>query len=60
MKATPCTVIINNRWGYCFSHDCKSITAAVRYAKESWGFAYRIYPIDAPIHPAFLIRSGFC
>lgn len=42
-KAKECIVICNTRWGYCMKpHKCKSITEALKYAKEM-GMAYRIY-----------------
>lgn len=38
-----CTLICNTKIGYCISPvECKSIAAAVRYAKEL-GLAYRIF-----------------
>jgi len=42
-KAKEREVICNTSWGYCMSSKkCKSISEALRYAKES-GMAYRIF-----------------
>lgn len=56
MKAISCTLIINTRNGYCMTpshHD--SIKAAVSAAKESFGFAYRIFNKKGQV-----IKRGFC
>lgn len=57
MRGKRCKLIINLRNGYCLCssiHD--SISSAIRYARESCGFAYRIYDIDGKR----LLRNGFC
>lgn len=42
-KAKECIVICNTKWGYCMQpHKCKSISEAIRYAKEM-GMAYSIF-----------------
>lgn len=52
-KAKECKVICNTRWGYCMtSYKCKSISEAIRYAKEL-DLAYRIFADGK------LIRSGW-
>ena len=45
MKAIKCTIIINNRWGYCYTpKKCSSIRKAREYGKNFiGGFAYRIF-----------------
>ena len=54
-RAIPCKVVCNNRWGYVAnSVDFPSIAAAVRWAKESGWFYYRIYAKGK------LVRSGYC
>lgn len=54
-KAKECKLIINTANGYCFPTETHpSISSAVRSAKESFGFAYRIF-IDGKV-----VKSGFC
>ncbi len=56
MKAIECKLVINARNGYIFSPTKhKSIREAVRKAKESFGFAYRIFDTQGKC-----IKSGFC
>lgn len=55
MKAKECSLYINLKNGYVLSRvDCNSISEAIRYAKESCGFYYRIFADNK------LIRKGFC
>lgn len=55
MKAKPCTLIINTANGYCMTpQKCTSIREAIRVAKESCGFAYRIFI------GKILVARGFC
>ena len=43
MKAQPCKLVMNTRWGYVMHPvECKSIREALRIAKED-GMAYRIF-----------------
>lgn len=55
MKAKPCILIVNTANGYCLTPEkCTSIKSAIRKAKESCGFAYRIYV------GKILVARGFC
>ena len=55
MKAQKCTLIVNTRNGYCLTpEEHSSIKEAARAAKESFGFAYRIFVNGKNI------RSGYC
>lgn len=57
-KAIPCTLLVNNRWGYVATPiEFMSISAAVKYAHspESTGwFAYRVYVGND------VVRRGYC
>lgn len=57
-KATPCTLLVNNRWGYVATpQQFPSIRAAVRCAHgdESTGwFAYRVC-VGGKV-----VRRGYC
>lgn len=54
MKAKPCTLVLNTRWGYILSPiDCDSIKQALGLAKD-FGMAYRIFD-----HSGKLLRSGW-
>ena len=57
MKAIPCTVIVNNWIGYCFTPvEFPSVRQAYKYGKEFLGGVYfRIFD-----HEDKLIKSGFC
>lgn len=53
-KPIPCIVICNTINGYCLTpKECKSISEAIRYAKET-KLAYRIF-VDGKC-----IKSGWC
>ena len=55
MKAIPNTLVVNTRSGYCLTPErCGSIAEAVRKAKESCGFAYRIFVNNR------VVKSGYC
>jgi hypothetical protein len=55
MKAKQCTLVVNDKWGYCFTEvKCKSINEAVRIGKEYMGFAYRVF-VGTKV-----VRSGYC
>lgn len=55
MKSCKCTLVVNTRWGYCFTPTkCDSIAEAVRTAKASGGFAYRIFANGK------VVRRGYC
>lgn len=55
MKAQECTCVVNTRIGYCLTpQQFPSINKAVKWAKESCGFAYRIFANGK------VVRSGFC
>ena len=57
MKAQACILIINTANGYCFTPEKhKSVNSAVNAAKESAGFAYRIFNAT----DKRLIKRGFC
>ena len=43
MKAKKCKLILNTSSGYCLTQHFESIASAVRFAKESGFFAYRIF-----------------
>lgn len=57
MKAIPCTVIVNNWIGYCFTPvSFPSINQAYRYGKEFRGGVYfRIFELDGKF-----IKAGRC
>lgn len=56
MKPKECILIINTSYGYCFRPlRCISISSAIRCAKESEMFAYRILDVNGK-----LIKRGFC
>jgi hypothetical protein len=57
MKAIPCTIIVNNWIGYCFSPvSFPSINQAYRYGKEFRGGVYfRIFDLDGKF-----IKPGHC
>lgn len=43
MKAKPCKIVFNTKWGYCMTPiECKSIAEAIRLAKEE-EMAFRIF-----------------
>ena len=54
MKAKKCKLILNTNSGYCLVQHFQSIASALRFAKESGFFAYRIF-VDGK-----KVRSGFC
>ena len=54
MKSKKCKLILNTSSGYCLTQNFESIASAVRFAKESGFFAYRIF-VDGR-----KVRSGFC
>ena len=55
MKAKKCSLYINLKNGYILNKiECNSIAEAVRYARESCGFYYRVV-VDGEI-----VRRGFC
>lgn len=54
MKPKKCTLIINTSYGYCVTNNFQSIAAAVRFAKESGLFAYRVFVNGRKV------RSGYC
>lgn len=55
MKAIPCTIIVNNWIGYCFTPvQFPSINQAVKYGKQfSGGVYWRIYDVNGKF-----IKSG--
>lgn len=53
-KGIECTCVVNTRNGYCFTQKCKSIREAVAWAKDSFGFAYRVFVGNK------VVRSGYC
>lgn len=54
MKATPCIVLCNTKWGYIMApYEAKSIREGIRWAKDL-GMAYRIFDLKGN-----LIRSGW-
>lgn len=56
MKAIPCTLICNTSLGYTsIPQNFPSISSAVKYAKESFYFAYRIFDIKGN-----LLKRGYC
>lgn len=57
MKAIPCSIIVNNRWGYCFQpQQFPSINQAYLYGKNFLGgFAFRIFDLNGKI-----IKCGYC
>lgn len=56
MKPIKCRLIVNTKFGYCSTPTIhSSISEAVRYAKDSFYFAYRIFDMKGN-----LIKSGFC
>jgi hypothetical protein len=57
MKPKPCTIIVNDRWGYCFQPQrFPSINQAYVYGKSFLGgFAFRIFDDGGKI-----IKSGYC
>lgn len=51
-----CILVINTRNGYCMTPERhSSLREAVKSAKNSWGFAYRIFDLNKK-----LIKHGFC
>lgn len=54
MKPKKCKLILNTASGYCLTQHFESIASALRFAKESGFFAYRIF-VDGK-----LVRRGFC
>lgn len=49
MKAKPCTVYANNRWGYCYQPlKCKSIKDAKELVRNAGFFFARIVPDKVP------------
>lgn len=53
-KPKKCEVLCNNRWGYvAMPYKAESISAGVRWAKDSGWFAYRIL-VDGKV-----VRRGF-
>lgn len=53
-KPKKCEVLCNNRWGYVATpYKAESISAGVRWAKESGWFAYRVL-VDGKV-----VRRGF-
>lgn len=56
MKAQKCTLVINASNGYIFQPTIhKSIREAVREARKSFGFAFRIFNMEGKC-----IKNGFC
>lgn len=56
MKPIKCKMILNTKFGYCSNIlYCNSIREAIRYAKDSFYFAYRIFNMEGN-----LIKQGFC
>lgn len=53
-KGIECTCVVNTRNGYCFTQKCKSISDAIAWAKDSFGFAYRVFVGNK------VVRSGYC
>ncbi len=54
-KGIECTCVVNTRNGYCLTpKKCKSISEAIAWAKDSFGFAYRIFVGNK------VVRSGYC
>ena len=53
-KSKKCKLILNTSYGYCFTQNFNSIASAVKFAKETGYFAYRIF-VDG-----HKVRSGFC
>lgn len=54
MRRKSCVAICNNRWGYCATpHAFKSIADAVRWARSSGWFWYRI------VCDGRVVRRGF-
>lgn len=42
MKAIPCVIVCNNRWGYCATpYHAPSIAAGIRWARSSGWFWWR-------------------
>jgi hypothetical protein len=58
MKAIPCKIIVNNRWGYCYGpQSFPSVRQAYEYGKGFLGgFAFRIFNLVT----GELIKSGYC
>lgn len=55
MKAKKCKMVFNSRWGHISAPmEFPSISAGLKFAKESGWFAYRVY-VDGK-----LVRRGFC
>jgi len=54
MEKKKCKLILNTASGYCLTQHFESIASAVRFAKESGFFAYRIFVKGRKV------RSGFC
>lgn len=55
MKTKECMLAINTRNGHiCAQRHFDSIADAVRYAKDSGGFYYRVF-VDGKV-----VRKGFC
>ena len=55
-KSIECTLIINTCNGYCLTPSKhKSISDAVKTAKNSFGFAYRIFDKAGKV-----IKQGYC
>ena len=51
----PCTVVVNTRNGHIITpFTAPSIAEGVRRAKESAGFAYRVFVGHK------MVRSGYC
>lgn len=54
MRAIPCKVLCNNRWGYCATpYEAPSISAGVKWAKDNGWFYYRIV-VDGKV-----VRRGY-
>lgn len=55
MKAKKCKIVFTARWGYIPAPmEFPSISAGLKFAKESGWFAYLVY-VDGK-----LVRRGFC
>lgn len=55
-KPIPCTLHVNNRWGYCYTPTKHpSIADAVRHGKENaGGFWFRV------VANGKIVRTGHC
>ena len=58
MKAIPCKIFVNNRWGYCYApQSFPSINQAYKYGKDFLGgFYFSIFNLET----GELIKRGYC